>query len=552
MRISVASLCLLGVASVTTVCAQTVPPVDAGALRQQIERELKAPLPGKAPEIRPEPAKPLQLPEGQSITVSAFRFEGNTLLDEARLRPVVAAWLNRPIGINELQAAAQAVANAYREAGWIVRVYLPKQDVTEGVVTIQIVEAVFSGTRSEGPEPTRVKLPYVLSRLEAQQTSGAPLNADALDRGLLLADDLPGVSVTGALMPGDRAGETALVVKTSDEPLLFGEVTLDNHGSRSTGEKRAILTSSLNSPLGIGDLLRVDALTTRGSDYARLGYSLPVGADGWRLGINASKLDYRLVPPEFAALDGNGDSTSVGVDASYPLIRSRLHNLYLTMAWDDKRYRNLANQIEQSNYAIRELTVGLSGNLYDSWGGGGANTFSLTWTNGRVDLGATNQGENTALAGSFGKLRYQLGRTQVLTPTLSLHGAVSGQYANEDLDSSERFYLGGPGGVRAYPVNEGGGSRGELAKLELRWRLPQSLQLTGFYDWGQINNLASGPSYELKGYGLALSWSGPYGLGVSATWARRDGNNPNPTATGRDQDGSLDRNRVWLAASLSF
>lgn len=474
------------------------------------------------------------------------------MLDEQHLRPVVAAWLNRPIGINDLQAAAQAVANAYREAGWIVRAYLPRQDVTEGTVVIRIVEAVFSGARSEGPEPFRVKLPQVLSRLEAQQKQGAPLNAEALDRGLLLADDLPGVSVTGALAPGKQAGETALIVKAADEPLLFGEINLDNHGSRSTGEKRAILTVSLNSPLGIGDQLRADALTAQGSDYARLGYSLPVGADGWRLGVNASQLDYRVVPPEFAPLDANGDSTSVGLDASYPLIRSRLQNLYLTLAWDSKRYRNFANQIEQSNYDVRAFALGVSGNLYDNWGGGGANTFSLTWTDGRVDLGAENQGENTALSGSFGKLRYQAGRTQVLTPVLSLHGAVGGQYAGEDLDSSERFYLGGPGGVRAYPVNEGGGSRGDLAKLELRWRLPQSFQLSGFYDWGQVTNFDSGPSYELKGYGLALNWSGPYGLGLSATWARRDGDNPNPTATGRDQDGSRDRDRGWLVASLSF
>lgn len=550
MRFFDASLCLLCVASSAAVNAQTVP--DAGALRQQIERGLKTPLPGKASEIRPESTTPLQLRDGQSITVTTFRFEGNTLLDEQQLHPVVAAWLNRPIGINELQAAAQAVANAYREAGWIVRAYLPRQDVTEGIVVIRIVEAVFSGARSEGPEPSRVKLPQVLSRLEARQPRGAALNAKALDRGLLLADDLPGVSVTGALSPGDRAAETALVVKAIDEPLLFGEITVDNHGSRSTGDERAILTASLNSPLGFGDQLRVDALTTRGSDYARLGYSLPVGSDGWRVGVNASQLDYKLVPREFAALNGNGDSVSIGVEASYPLIRSRLHNLYLTLAWDDRRYRNFANQIEQSDYKVRGFTLGLTGNVYDNWGGGGANTFSLTLNDGRVDLGSANQGESRTLAGHFTKLRYHASRTQVLTPVLSLHGAVSGQYAGEDLDSSERFYLGGAGGVRAYPVNEGGGSRGDLAKLELRWRLPQSFQLTGFYDWGQIANFASGPSYEIKGYGLALNWSGPYGLGLSATWARRDGDNPNPTATGRDQDGSLDRNRVWLAASLSF
>ncbi len=36
------------------------------------------------------------------------------------------------------------------------------------------------------------------------------------------------------------------------------------------------------------------------------------------------------------------------------------------------------------------------------------------------------------------------------------------------------------------------------------------------------------------------------------TFARRDGDNPNPTAAGNDQDGSLKKNRFWLTASISF
>lgn len=83
--------------------------------------------------------------------------------------------------------------------------------------------------------------------------------------------------------------------------------------------------------------------------------------------------------------------------------------------------------------------------------------------------------------------------------------------------------------------------------------------LAGLYDWGRITQnadngvLAANPNtYRLKGHGLALAWAGPLGLNLKATWARRDGDNPNPTVNGRDQDGSLDKNRWWLTASLPF
>ena len=86
------------------------------------------------------------------------------------------------------------------------------------------------------------------------------------------------------------------------------------------------------------------------------------------------------------------------------------------------------------------------------------------------------------------------------------------------------------------------------------------LQLTGFYDWGQVQanvdndfpGAASPNRYDLKGYGVGLGWSGPRGFTLQATLARRIGDNPNPTAQGNDQDGTLRRNRVWLQASLPF
>jgi hypothetical protein len=59
-------------------------------------------------------------------------------------------------------------------------------------------------------------------------------------------------------------------------------------------------------------------------------------------------------------------------------------------------------------------------------------------------------------------------------------------------------------------------------------------------------------SYQLKGAGLALAWQGPRGTALKATWARRIGDNPNPTTAGNDQDGSLVRDRFWLEATLTF
>ena len=545
-----------------SVAAQTAP--DAGTLRQQIEQGREATLPRKALPAKPATPEAMRPLSGVVITVTQFQLAGNTLLGAEPLQAALAPFLNRPLDYTQLQAAVAAVADVYRAAGWIVRAYLPEQDVVGGVVTIQIVEAVFGGVKLEGAPATRVALAQIQRGFDALQAVGAPLNANAIDRALLLADDLPGVAVSGSLREGAQASQTELVIKLADEPLLVGETTLDSTGSRSTGANRLSANLNFNSPLGLGELLSANLIHTEGSDYLRVGATLPVGDKGWRAGASASTMRYRLVTGEFAALDSTGTSGSAGLEASYPIIRSRLHNLYFNANLEHKTFDNQANAATATHYQADSLSLGLTGNLFDNLGGGGANSASLTLTSGQINLNdSPNQAADAASTqtdGAFSKLRYSASRQQTITADLSFYAAASGQWASKNLDSSEKFFLGGAYGVRAYPSSEAGGSAGQLLNLELRYRLPQGFTVTGFYDAGQVsvntnNNFASAPvlnDYALKGAGLALAWQGESGLNLKATWARRIGDNPNPTATGTDQDGSLVADRFWLALSLSF
>ena len=566
MSLSISSnacaLVVLVATSLPAVYAQSLP--DAGSVQQQIERDRKPLLPRKAtPERAAEPAA-LTPPSGLIVNVKAFRFAGNSLIGSEKLAGVVATYRNRPLDFTQLQAAAAAVATAYREAGWIVRAYLPAQDIVDNIITIQIVEAVFGGVKLEGTQAQRIKTAQLLDLFAAQQKTGEALNADALDRALLLADDLPGVAVSGSLQQGAQERETNLVVKLADEALLLGDVALDNTGSGSTGSERLAANLNVNSPFGFGDLLSGNALHTQGSNYLRLGYTAPLGAYGWRVGANASVLNYKLITSEFAALDGKGSSSTTGIELSYPVIRSRLKNLYFSANADRKSYDNQSNGASSTLYKTDSLSLGLSGNLFDNLGGGGANSASLVFSSGQLQLdGSPNQAADAASTqadGHYNKLRYAASRQQVLTDALSLFAAVSGQWASKNLDSSEKFYLGGASGVRAYPSSEAGGALGQLLSIELRWRLLQGFNVTGFFDAGQVsvnanNSFAGAPvlnDYSLKGAGLALAWQSSVGLNLKATWARRIGDNPNPTSTGNDQDGSLVKDRVWLTASVAF
>jgi hemolysin activation/secretion protein len=537
--------------------AQTAP--DAGSLLQQIEQQRKLKLPPERPAAPATPLAELQNLSGPSVTLTNIRVAGNRLLSQEQLAPVLAPFLNRPVVFSEMQQAAAAVAKAYRDAGWIARAYLPKQEITQGELIVQVIEASFGGVQWSGEAATRVARARVERFVDAGIAKGAPISVPALDRILLLLDDLPGIATQGSLAAGAAEGETALALSIVDRPLLASDLSIDNGGSRSTGSQRYSVNVAFASPARIADSATLSAIHTEGSDYLRAAYSLPLGSQGWRLGANVTGLRYTVQSPE-----ATGSSTSYGLDASYPLLRSPKENVYVQIAHDRKSFHNLVASETSSKYRIAVTTVGVSANRFDAFGGGGASSASLAWVGGTVNLnGSPNEDADqstTRTGGTFGKLRYSASRLQGIAPGQVASLAISGQLANKNLDSSEKIFLGGSTGVRAYPSSEGGGSDGVLANLEWRFSLPASLGLTAFYDWGQVvvnhDNDFTGAAkvnrISLKGAGLSFGWQGPVGMSVRVTWARRIGSNPSPTAAGLDQDGTLVRNRFWLQAGLAL
>lgn len=536
--------------------AQPVVP-DAGALRQQLEQRREPSLP--APERSQRVLNPAAATDKNAPTVNvrAFRFQGNALLSDAQLQAVVQPFIGRPLSFEELQSVADVVGAAYRSSGRLAQVSLPAQDITEGEVLMVVLEARFGGMRFDAELSQRVQPALIEALFARAQRQGEPVDMAALDRALLLADDLPGVSVAGTLAPGEGEGQTALALRSTDELPVFGEVALDNMGARSTGAQRLQFNLTLNSPTGRAELVSLHLMQTDGSTYGRLALSAPIGASGLRAGANVSQMRYTIVngPTDGNALTIRGSSGSAGVDMSYPWVRSRSQNVYLSAALDHKTFRNSDTEL-RSDYASNSLTLGVSGNRFDGLGGGGANSASLQWRIGRLQSMRAHT-QSDSIERGFHKLSYALTRQQTLAPGHSLLLSLSGQHATQALDSSEKFYIGGAQSVRAYPVSELGGERGQALSAEWRWRLDSSWVLSVFADVGRVTTLPMTPSdqtvsYALRGTGLSVAWQGPMGLSTRLTWAHRIGENPKPTAAGTDGDGTLRKNRWWVSTALPF
>ncbi len=554
--------------AVPTWAAQSVP--DAGSLQNSAPMELPTRLPLPGPLLPAETTGDAPADAGPKVSVRRFLLDARVPLDAAAFQAAVAPYLNRPLTYEALLAAAQAVALAYRQAGWVVSAVLPEQDISDGEVRITVTNALFGGVAMRGGEAVGLRLQNIESYITEQQTPLQPLRTDALERALLLIDDLPGLSATGVLRAGQYAGETDLLVQIEPSARHGGEISLDNTGARSTGYQRVLANWNKSGLLTWGDQFSVNLVHTftayqsDGSDYQRVNYSLPLGYDGLRLALGGSVFSYRLVSSEFSGLGFYGDSDAWDLELTYPLLRHQNKNLYLMARVEQKHFDNQGAGTTVSRYRTEEQSWGLRANLYDDLGAGASSAASLIVGSGFLDLRdsptESTDATTTATNGTFTRLRYSLSRDQGLGRGFSVFAAVNGQTADKNLDSSEKFYLGGSNGVRAYPSAEGSGYQGFVLNLEARWKPSADWQLAALYDYGYVtvnhDNSYSGASslneYALKGYGLSATWRGQHKQTLALTWARRIGDNANATTAGNDQDGTYYRERFWLTASLAF
>ena len=444
-QLSLVTLALL--CSLPTHAAPVVP--DAGQMMHDLQKQPEwNPPANAATPLRPEQegASKGSANDSARIAVKAIHVSGSSAYTAQELETLIADLIGSDHSLAELDAAAARITNFYREHGYVVaRAYLPEQEIKDGVININVLEGTI-GQRSINNQ-ARLTDDSATSYLSGSK-SGDLLQSKPIDRALLLLADTPGVGGSRAtLQPGASVGTSDLLFELAPAAAFSGDVELDNYGNRYTGSNRAGAALAFNSPLKIGDQITLRAVATnQDMDYARIAYAFPLGGSGLRAGAAYSYTRYHL-GAEDTDLQAHGSAISSSFYATYPFIRSLTSNLSCTLTWEDK---NLHDQYDVANTSVDKhvklISLGLNGNRKDAVGGGGINTFDLTWVTGKLnmdDASLTTDATTAKTNGEFTRIDYNLNRLQRLTDSTMLSVALSGQRANKNLNSSEQFSLGG-------------------------------------------------------------------------------------------------------------
>ncbi|MCE2781821.1 ShlB/FhaC/HecB family hemolysin secretion/activation protein [Limnohabitans sp.] len=546
--------------------AQTVPNIG-DALRQVPSVPTQNKSAAALPKVGGIPFEPpmVRLPSaGPTVQVKRFEFVGNREVSTDALLAQVAQDVGKPYTLTELEALATKLTRYYRVKGYFVaRVYIPAQEVVDGVVKLRAVEGNYGKFTLDNKSLVRNDI--VQGMLDDVKKYDI-VSLDTLERAMLIINDTPGSQVVRAdVMPGVEVGTSDFAVGTIADPRYEGFVLVDNHGTRATGKNRTSFNWDWNSPTARGDRLGVSGLASENSGLlnGRVAYSTNLTPSGWRGEVAIGRTQYEVSPSIFSADPApsvTGTADTYALSLSYPIRRIRSQTIELELGYAHKRLEDVVDSGPDARLVTpkRSDVISAAINLRDEgyfWGFDGLTQANVGLTAGQLrvigDALTTDQAVNGPRThGRFDKFNASLSRVSLLPNLFSLTGILKIQRSlGQNLDGTERMGVAGVGGVMAYPSAELSGSNASLARLELARPLPVFEQVVSqwsiFANWGKAQELKSDGHRSLNDVGIGWTARHSSGVLVKTYLAHRLDAMPAQSET-------TPRNKLWIQAGYVF
>lgn len=490
-------------------------------------------LPPAPPSVAPgtdlvRPTAPSASP-AVNVPVRNVVVVGATAFPTAQLRAITAGLVGPSVPVAKIEEARAALVSLYRTTGFVLTTV--SANVTQaGELRFNVIEGRITAVKLDGDiGPAGGQVLRFLNHLTEQ----APLDNATLERWLLLAQDVPGVTLHAVLQPSQGDPGALTLVAQVERQKVNGLLTFDNRAFRQTGPVEGLAILDFNSFTEFGERTELSLYHTDGGTQNFGQASTEFYAGGSGLKVRLSGGYGQAQPSDFLRVIGyRGLTTVAGVQATYPLIRARDQTLNLLASLDliDTETRTDSGPYGQSARAsLDQLRVGRLGAEYaleDTLAGDtrpAVNFLGVRGSQGLPFLGGTRNGN--PLPGrlhekvDFTKASFELSRTQTLFvpyrgASVALRARLLGQVSANVLPPSEKFFLGGSEITRGFYSGEVTGDNALAWSLELQlntgldftafnYPVPVTAQFYAFYDRGETwENQRIDPNTRLSSQGV--------------------------------------------------
>lgn len=425
------------------------------------------------------PSGELLLTIDEGMVINEVKITGSSLYTEEKLRSMVKSTPGMLFNTTDIKKDTTSISKFYEDEGYILDTVRPQVNYREGIVTIQVIEAMVEDIKLEFDESEKRKTKeYVVFR-NIRTKKGEVLQRKKLQRDIERLNNLGFFSkVNVDPEPGSKPGNTVLVFKLKEQKTGLATIGVGYTGGGS-GALRPGITG---------------AISYRESNMGGTGQGVSVS---WQRGVNIDASSISYTNP---AINANQDSIMVSVFRhNYIELRQPLDNNINNgkyALYDDKRSGAVINYgrritddfrvflgVRRENLTISRSAnsefkpIGLSSGVLNA-----ASVGALFDTRNDVfdpvdgwfvDASYTYGGK--ALKGNYdfnksmGEIRKYIPIGKRQTSTIALRawgGSVSGS-----APITETFYVGGMDTIRGYNENEFIGTRMLVLNAEYRFSI---------------------------------------------------------------------------------
>lgn len=462
------------------------------------------------------------------------------------------------LNVGDIERILTIITKDYIDRGFITtRAYLPPQDLSKGHLEILVIEGTVEKILIQDGNSKSISIRNVFPGIE-----GNVLNLRDLEQGVEQINRLISNNAKLDIQPGDKPGESTVVVNNQPQHRLHLTLSLDNQGQSATGKQQAGVTGSADNLLGFDENI---SLTHRestpgdpASKFARsdnLNINIPFGYSTLSLGSSYSQYASTILLPSGLTLVSSGNSKYDNVRLDRVVYRSQVTRASLAATLTTKESNNYLDGqylgVSSRNLTVLDLDSTLNTALV-----GGVISVNLGYARGLSAMGALQDSDSlpdSAPHAQFSKFKYGFNYSRpfrVLNKDLSFTSQLTGQASNQVLYSTEQILIGGLYSVRGFVNNVLSGDDGYYWRNEVSLYQPITVgsemissRLYAGYDTGAVRN--SDPTIP-QGHLAGMA------VGISASWRGATWDFFNTRALSLPSSMTKESSQTWFRVAYSF
>ncbi len=450
-------------------------------------------------------------------TILSVEVTGNTLLTDDQVNEAIAPFIGKDLSLTEINNIVLAIADAYqRNLFFLVKVYLPAQEIKEGRVRVAVLEGMIGSLQVTG---NRFYQTDFIKKHFLEVETSEETKLELFKWATLVLNDYPDLKAELLFKPGTAPGTADLEVMIQDEQPMHLSLDYNNFGSKSVSKNRFGMGLDMGNLVQDGHNLSLRVMVgspVHNLTYYRGEYTAPLGYTGNKGHFTYARGDFD-VGGALEQVNIAMKTESVGLSVSHPFLKTHLQTLVGELGFEANNFRQtvlerqdrirvLRGKADYKRFAedTRDFVSVTLSQGFGSLFGGTKNNSTVTSRTGADDL-------FTKAAIDWVRVRL-IPQPYFLPHRYSLIIAGSAQISANSLVVGEQFSVGGPDSVRGYPLGEFLGDNGYRFSSELRispFTDPEKIQTAIFLDHGaSFTKEDTNHSLTGIGFGVRINFPG--------------------------------------------